>query len=390
MMKKLLLFVVMLTGLTNVWAQSNGTLTVANIKNAVPGYRGSFDLMLDSENLYAGYQFRFDLPSGLTYDGYANGPLIDGHTATVSGTTTVTFTGKASPTANFTAKTGTLLTIYFTVDGSATGTLSGGRLWDIHFSSANAVDFAMAESSFSVPIGNTVTLSEDETSAPAAISGVDVTVNRTLKANVWNTICLPFAMNSTQITSAFGSDAQIANLQSVAYTKVYNADEGEEVIAGVEIAFVSVTEMEAHHPYIIKVSSAKTDFSVSGVTITSGTPTVNVGTNSNYKNFVGTYTGTTIPDGGLFLSNNQFKYSTGVSKLKAFRGYFNFRDKLYGYNTVSAPAIYLDIDGISTGISALNLDADNVAGTYYNVQGQQVAQPTKGLYIVNGRKVIIK
>jgi hypothetical protein len=29
-------------------------------------------------------------------------------------------------------------------------------------------------------------------------------------------------------------------------------------------------------------------------------------------------------------------------------------------------------------------------GVYYNIAGQRVAQPTKGLYIVNGKKVIIK
>ena len=29
-------------------------------------------------------------------------------------------------------------------------------------------------------------------------------------------------------------------------------------------------------------------------------------------------------------------------------------------------------------------------GIYYNLAGQRVAQPTKGLYIVNGKKVVIK
>ena len=391
MRRKLLLFVVMLTGLTGVWAQDNGTLTVANIRNAVPGYRGSFDLVLDTENLYAGYQVDITLPAGLSYDGYSHGPLIDGHAAMVTGTAPVIFTVKASPTANFKAKTGTLLTVYFTVASDATGTLSGGKLSRIHFSDANAVDYEMANVDFSVPVGSTITLSEDETEAPAAISGVDVTVNRTLKANVWNTICLPFAMNSTQIASAFGSDAQIAELQSVTYDKEFNEDEDEDVVVGVKLTFGTVTEMAAHHPYIIKVSSPKSEFSVSSVVITTGTPSYNVGTSSNYKQFIGTYTTEAIiPDGGLYLMDNKFKYSQGTSKLKAFRAYFYLRDKLYGYKTASAPAITLDVDGISTGINALELDADKTADSYYTVQGLQVAQPTKGLYIVNGRKVIIK
>ncbi|MCR5679215.1 MAG: starch-binding protein [Prevotella sp.] len=42
----------------------------------------------------------------------------------------------------------------------------------------------------------------------------------------------------------------------------------------------------------------------------------------------------------------------------------------------------------TTGISAIENAAN--AGVYYNLQGVRVAQPTKGLYIVNGKKVIMK
>lgn len=69
--------------------------------------------MLTSDNLYAGYQFDIKLPTGLTYDGYADGPLINGHIATVSDQSNNTrrFTGAANEPTYFTAKTGTLLTI---------------------------------------------------------------------------------------------------------------------------------------------------------------------------------------------------------------------------------------------------------------------------------------
>ncbi len=45
--------------------------------------------------------------------------------------------------------------------------------------------------------------------------------------------------------------------------------------------------------------------------------------------------------------------------------------------------------GEATGIDAIE-KAQKADGVYYNVNGQRVAQPTKGLYIVNGRKVVIK
>ena len=41
------------------------------------------------------------------------------------------------------------------------------------------------------------------------------------------------------------------------------------------------------------------------------------------------------------------------------------------------------------GISAVESNAKNIDG-YYNLNGQRVAQPARGLYIVNGKKVIIK
>ena len=46
----------------------------------------------------------------------------------------------------------------------------------------------------------------------------------------------------------------------------------------------------------------------------------------------------------------------------------------------------------TTGIEAISNTQETAKGTreYYNLNGQRVANPTKGLYIVNGKKVIIK
>ncbi len=46
--------------------------------------------------------------------------------------------------------------------------------------------------------------------------------------------------------------------------------------------------------------------------------------------------------------------------------------------------------GETTGIEAVKSEGFKVNGECYNLNGQRVAQPTKGLYIVNGKKVIIK
>ena len=55
----------------------------------------------------------------------------------------------------------------------------------------------------------------------------------------------------------------------------------------------------------------------------------------------------------------------------------------------ATPANFFSLDDETTGVKAIEnsqLTIDN----YYDLQGRKVAQPTKGLYIVNGKKVIIK
>ena len=47
-------------------------------------------------------------------------------------------------------------------------------------------------------------------------------------------------------------------------------------------------------------------------------------------------------------------------------------------------------DNGATGIDSLTPALSKGEEVYYDLQGRRVAQPTKGLYIVNGKKVIIK
>ena len=47
-------------------------------------------------------------------------------------------------------------------------------------------------------------------------------------------------------------------------------------------------------------------------------------------------------------------------------------------------------DDETTGISDVRINTENGTTQYYDLSGRRVTQPTKGLYIVNGKKVIIK
>ena len=63
--------------------------------------------------------------------------------------------------------------------------------------------------------------------------------------------------------------------------------------------------------------------------------------------------------------------------------------KCYLDLTVDAPE-YLGFADDVTGINTLNVERGTLNGEVYNLAGQRVANPTKGLYIVNGKKVILK
>ena len=62
--------------------------------------------------------------------------------------------------------------------------------------------------------------------------------------------------------------------------------------------------------------------------------------------------------------------------------------RVYLTASAGAPA-FINVDESTTGISNVNRETDT-NGRYYSLQGVEVAQPTKGLYIVNGKKVVIK
>jgi len=99
-------------------------------------------------------------------------------------------------------------------------------------------------------------------------------------------------------------------------------------------------------------------------------------TEGDYTNFI------LVPDGegGVKFA----KVSGGT--LGAYKAYLQLP-------TSSATARELSIsfdEGETTGISAALMNNERMNNEVYNLAGQRVAQPTKGLYIVNGKKYIVK
>lgn len=282
------------------------------------------------------------------------------------------------------AECGPLFSFSILADAGLTvGNLLNATLSDIKLTDAWAVDHEADNVQFSITIEEARTIL-DETSAtmPEAATGVNVRVKRAIKANVWNTICLPFSMTETLVKAAFGDDVQLGDFTSWSSEE----DDGGAII-GINVGFTAVSEMEANHPYIIKTSTDINEFTIDGVDIDpEDEPKVQVGKKSSERGYMyGTYTKKNVPEENLFLSGGKFWYSMGATTMKAFRGYFEFRDVLDTYYDQAAARITMTF-GDSTGISQVNGNkSDDQA---YNLQGQRVEHARHGLYIRDGKKFV--
>lgn len=229
-----------------------------------------------------------------------------------------------------------------------------------------------------------VVLDELSTTPPVAATGVNVKVLRTIKAGNWSTICLPFAMSEEQAKSAFGDDVQLKD-----FTSWSSGKNGDGDIISLTIGFTTVTAIEANHPYLIKVSSAISEFTIEGVDIDpEDEPYKKVGKGSKKGVFYGNYVAETkVPEYNLFISNDKFYYSNGSTKTKAFRGYFELYDILASVEEAGARINM--IDGTMTGITDVAGNTSD-GDEYYDLLGRRVKTPKQGLYIKNNKKVVVK
>lgn len=243
------------------------------------------------------------------------------------------------------------------------------------------------------PVDTRVILDETSTTVPVASNGeVEVLVKRTIKSGEWSTICLPFDMTAEKVYEIFGTDVQLAEFMD------YEADsELTEICVNFDEAMLNEDGFMANNPYLIKTSKDISEFSLSAVIDPDEDGAVAEYTNGKsgsrkvvYGTFQGVYhAGDAVPAKCLFLSKNKFYYSIGNTKIKAFRGYFDFATVLEGVNDISDVKFHFFLDGTETHINELSsiVEDENV----YDLSGRKIAKPQqRGVYIVNGKKVMMK
>ena len=386
-------------------AASAQTVTVSDVE-ALPGETVAFSLSLQGgkADTYISLQFDVNFPStGFSTTGdytlsgqWKNAMSVVGD-VDASGVATIPVSSAETITGS---DVDNLLSVYFTVADDVPLGDYDVMLSGITFG-YNMTDKDVApDVTFTVHVveAHTIVLDENATTMPEDAEGVNVRVLRTIQAGKWSTICLPFAMTEEQVKAVFGNDVELAD-----FTSWSSEEDDDGDIVSISIGFTNVTELEANHPYIIRTGTDISGFSLEGVDIeVEEEPMVQVGKKKAERGFfTGTYTANTpVPENNLFLSDNKFWYSTGLTKMKAFRGYFELYDVLTEVESAGS-RITLSFGGEVTGIrkspETLAPAESELMGKVYDLQGRMVnrqslvnGQLKKGVYIRNGRTTGIR
>lgn len=97
---------------------------------------------------------------------------------------------------------------------------------------------------------------------------------------------------------------------------------------------------------------------------------------------------------GAAVATGDGPYNYILNKVNGVVGFYKANDqtvaknRAYLQSTTAAARISLNFDEETTGIS--EVVKSDVNNKVYDLQGRHIAQPTKGLYIMNGRKVLVK
>lgn len=237
-----------------------------------------------------------------------------------------------------------------------------------------------------------------------------ILAGRTLyKDGKWNTLCLPFSMTNEQIAASDLDGATIMRLdcsESSSYTHVTGF---ESQTGTLHLNFTTATSISAGTPYIIKWANGDNLVApaFSSVDITNTGLVDNIVSNDGYLKFKGTYSPKNIYTADktfLYLgSDNKLYYPSGENmtsfNVNACRAYFELLNGLTAGDPISGVRSFsLNFDGDPTGITTTNYtNFTNSEDTWYDLQGRRIANGKlsngklpKGLYIHNGRKVVIK
>ena len=302
--------------------------------------------------------------SGTVIDDLSGQP-IEGATITLyNAENDVKYSGTTDSYGNYNIKVvQDKLTYTVTVEADGYVTLNDGEK---SFAEGNVVR------NYALSLPTDLVLFSTDTEAPEEQYAATVTTDRILLQGL-NTIVLPFETTKEELGAAYV-------LQYTGTT--ISADNT------VTLNFAEVVTLEANVPYAVMVDEdASESLSFTNKEVTPS-DNLTVTDDGNEFDFVGTYTDIAkgndiVHKGDLVAGAEQFIKAKGGNRIAAYRAYMK------KMNT-SESNIAFNFNGeVITGIEAVEL-LDRMSGEYYNLNGQRVGTPQRGIYIKDGKKIIVK
>lgn len=236
-----------------------------------------------------------------------------------------------------------------------------------------------------VPKAKNYTLDETKTdNVIETYENTNVTLQRTLSKDYWNTFCVPFALDAEQVAQYFGEGTQL---------RTYEGNCNNNIVY-----FATVDNIEAGKPYIMKPGNAVvTNPTFEGVSMVAtgldknGNPQA-VGDASTVQ-MKGIYNQIELKTDKteLFLGDNDLFYypidDIDARTIGGLRAYF-----IVPQGT-DIKKLRANLDGTPTSLGTI-FDTEESNAPVYNLQGQCVGNSLRalksGIYIQNGKKVVVK
>lgn len=297
--------------------------------------------------------------------------------------TKIEFIGSNNSLSNYSLKKLTSMT-----DNNYTCTDPNYGVWE---GSAKEVEFKAIAQVRAIQIIVTILIPKeytmDETKTKNVIENcayANVTLQRTLSKDYWNTFCVPFALDAEQVTQYFGEGTQL---------RTYEGNCNDNIVY-----FATVDNIEAGKPYIMKPGNAVVQNpTFEGVSMVAtgldknGNPQA-VGDASTVQ-MKGIYNQILLKTDRteLFLGDNDLFYypieDIDARTIGGLRAYF-----IVPQGT-DIKKLRANLDGTPTSLDTI-FDTEESNAPVYNLQGQCVGNSLRalksGIYIQNGKKVVVK
>lgn len=204
-------------------------------------------------------------------------------------------------------------------------------------------------------------------------------LSRTLIADTWNTIVLPFNLQQSQLSEYFGEGTRIAAINT--------AETNDEAVA-----FTTTKEgIVAGRPYLLwptRTVEADENLSFTNSEIIADEPIpYTVGNNTSYI-FTGVFDRVAPTTRDYFVADNDvlMEYTDEAENIKSFSAYFK-QVNIEGANNTLAKCFTVDAEPV--GIISTNGETQQI-NSIFSIDGRKVEKLSKGIYIINGKKIVVK